>query len=93
MANIYLSPTMGDARARVAVVSERGFADLWVCRVNSPGLAIGDERWFINADRMMARTVVHLCSVGMAQLTVCWVPGRGEAGWRVPDHPWRGRLR
>lgn len=93
MAIIFLSATMGDANLRVAVVGERGFADLWVCRVDSRGLATSAARWFITPDRQMANTVVHLCSRGMAQLTVCWVDGMGEAGWRVPDHPLRRRLR
>ncbi len=93
MAIIYASPTMGDAEVRVAVVAERGFADLWVCRVSSVGLANGSARWFITPDRQMANTVVHFCSRGMAQLTVCWVNNMGESGWRVADHPMRRRLR
>lgn len=93
MAIIYVSPTMGDANLRVAIVTERGFADLWVCRVDSRGMANTAARWFITPDRQMANTVVHFCSPGMAQLTVCWVNALGESGWRVPDHPLRRRLR
>ncbi len=92
MASIYQSPTMGDACIRVALVSARGQADLLVHRVSSPGLAIGEALWFITRDRMMARTVIHVCSLGMAQLKVCFVPSRGEAGWQVAGHPLRGRL-
>lgn len=93
MPSVFFSPTMGDADLRIALVPERGFADLWMCQVDSPGLAYRDAYWFVTTDRQMATTVVHLCSPGMAQLLVCRVPTRGEAGWRLPEHPCRKRLR
>ncbi|WGS52883.1 DUF6150 family protein [Paraburkholderia sp. D15] len=92
MARIFEARSLGVADVRVAIVADRGRADLLVCRVNSYGLAVGDALWCITPDRGNA-TSVAFCSEGMAQLKVCFVQTRGEAGW-VHDrpHPWRGRL-
>ncbi|MGO4702985.1 DUF6150 family protein [Dyella sp. 2RAB6] len=84
MARIYVTETMGEAEVRVALVSARGIADLWVCRVSSWGLAVGDERWFFTPDRQSATKRVFFTSQGMAQITVCFVATLGEAGWRDP---------
>ncbi|MBL8277846.1 MAG: hypothetical protein JNL93_14180 [Pelomonas sp.] len=93
MAWIYQDPSFGMAMLKVAVVSSRAQADLLVYRSLSPGDASGDARWFITRDRQFARTTIHLCSLGMADLTICFVPTRGEAGWRVAGHRWQHRLR
>ena len=90
MARIFQSRNMGEAHVRVALVTDRGQADLWVHRVSSWGLAQGDERWFITRDRNDASVWVYFCSLGMAQVRVCFVDSYGEAGWRVADHPRRG---
>ena len=47
MARIYQAETMGEADLRVALVTDRGRADLLVNRVGSYGLAVGDALWFI----------------------------------------------
>ena len=93
MARIYQAETMGEADLRVALVTDRGRADLLVNRVGSYGLAVGDALWFITTQRQSANVIVFFCSEGFAQLKVCFVPTRGEAGW-VHDRPhrWRGRL-
>jgi hypothetical protein len=84
MARIYVTDTMGEAQVRVAIVDTRGSADLWVCRVSSWGLAVGDERWFVTSDRQSATKRVFFTSQGMAQVKICFVPTLGEAGWRDP---------
>jgi hypothetical protein len=93
MARIYETETMGEADLRVAVVSDRGRADLLVNRVSSWGLAVGDGLWFMTPQRQSATVLVFFCSEGFAQLKICFVATRGEAGW-VHDRPhrWRGRL-
>lgn len=92
MASIYQEPQFGAAQVRVALVSTQGQADLLVCRMASPGLARGDALWFITPQRGLARTTIHLCSLGMADLRVCFVSTPGAAGWRVKARRWVGRL-
>ncbi|MET0616265.1 MAG: DUF6150 family protein [Luteibacter sp.] len=92
MARIYQAQTIGEADVRVALVSDRGQADLLVHRVSSWGLAAGDARWFIVPDRGSATSRVAFVSQGMAQLRVCFVSTYGEAGWVASSHPLRGRL-
>jgi hypothetical protein len=92
VARIYQVQQMGEAQVRVALVPDRGQADLWVRRVDSWGLAQGDARWFITRDRNDATAWVYFGSIGMAQVLVCFVETYGEAGWRVPEHPLRGRF-
>lgn len=84
MARIYQTQTMGEADVRVALVTDRGQADLWVRRVSSWGLARGDALWFITRSRHDATSWVYFCSIGMAQVLVCFVDDYGEAGWRDP---------
>ncbi|XHS77610.1 DUF6150 family protein [Burkholderiaceae bacterium UC74_6] len=90
---IYQEPSFGAATLRVALVRDRGQADLCVYRAHSPGLAHGETRWFITRDRQFAHLTIHLCSLGMADLRVCFVDSPGAAGWRVPQHRCKGRLR
>ena len=90
MARIYQVQLLGEAHVRVALVADRGQADLGVRRVDSWGLARGDERWFITRDRDTATAWVYFCSPGLAQVQVCFVHGYGEAGWRDPRHARRG---
>lgn len=84
MARIYQTQTMGEARVKVAIVTDRGQADLWVNRVSSWGLASGDALWFMVPDRGDATATVFFTSIGFAQIKVCFVDTRGEAGWRDP---------
>lgn len=93
MAWVYQEGSFGGAQYRVALVLDPGRAELCVYRVSSPGLARGDAQWFITPDRQMAHTTIHLCSLGMAQLRICFVTTPGEAGWQVASHPLMGRLR
>ena len=91
MARIYQTAVMGEAHVRIAIVEERGDADLLVHRVSSWGLAHGDARWFITRDKQDATAWIFFTSRGFAQLKVCFVDTLGEAGWQRP-HRFRGRL-
>jgi hypothetical protein len=84
---------MGDAHLRVALVGDRGQADLLVHRVSSWGLAHGPARWYITRNKQDADVYIHFCSLGMAQLSVCFVDTYGEAGWTREGHPLRHLLR
>lgn len=90
MARIYQVQNMGEADVRVALVAERGQADLWVRRVSSWGMAQGDARWFITRDRNDATSWVYFGSIGEAQVLVCFVDSYGEAGWRDPARARKG---
>jgi hypothetical protein len=81
VARIYQTASMGEAHIRVAFVSDRGQADLLVHRVGSWGLAHGDALWFITRDKQDATVWIYACSIGMAQVKVCFVDNYGEAGW------------
>lgn len=87
MTRIYQTPTMGDAHVRVALVRAMGQADLLVHRVNSWGLARGGALWYITRNKQDAQVYVYFCSLGMAQLRVCYVNTYGQAGWVNTDHP------
>ena len=90
MTRIYQTPTMGDAHVRVALVRDLGQADLLVHRVSSWGLAQGPGLWYITRNRQDAEVWVHFCSLGMAQLRVCFVDTFGQAGWTAgTPHPAR----
>lgn len=91
MACIYQTATMGEAHVRVAIVDNRGEADLLVHRVASQGLAQGDALWFITRDKQDA-TWVYFTDRGFAQLKVHFVNNRGEAGWQRPSR-FRGHFR
>ena len=84
---------MGEAHVRIALVSDRGKADLLVHRVGSWGLANGDALWFITRDKQSANCWVYFTSEGMAQLKVCFVDSYGEAGWVTQNHPLKGRFK
>ena len=84
MARVYQAATMGEAGVRVAIVSDRGMADLLVHRVNSFGLAAGDALWFITRDQQEATVWVFFTSIGMAQVKVYFVDNYAEAGWQNP---------
>ena len=85
MARIYQTALLGEAHVRVAVVTERGDANLLVHRVSSWGLAQGDARWFITRDKQDATAWVCFTSRGFAQLNICFVDSYGEAGWQGPS--------
>ena len=91
MPTMYRIDTMGDAHLLVAQVAEQGFADLLVHRVSSRGLATRPWLWYFTTDKQMARYYVHFCSLGMAQLAVCFVDSYGAAGW-VSQNPAVRRL-
>jgi hypothetical protein len=93
MAKVFVSDSMGMADVMVAVVRDRGRADLLVCRVDTYGAAGGAGLWFMTLSRQSANLTVFFCSEGMARLKICFVPTRGEAGWVNGDpHPLRRRL-
>lgn len=83
---------MGDAHILVALVHDHAQADLLVHRVDSWGLAHGPAHWYITRRKQDAELYIHLCSLGMAQLRVCFVSTYGEAGWLQPRHPLAGRF-
>ncbi len=87
MTRIYQSPSMGDAHLRVALVRDIGQADLLVHRVGSWGLAHGGALWFITRNKQDAQLYIYFCSLGMAQLKVCFVSSYGQAGWVSGEHP------
>ena len=91
MARIYQTASMGEAQVRVAFVSARGQADLLVHRVGTWGLARGDALWFITRDKQDATVWIFPCSIGMADVKVCFVDNYSEAGW-VKPHRLRGRF-
>lgn len=91
MARIYQTSVMGEAHVRVAIVDNRGAADLLVHRVGSWGLAHGDDLWFITRNKQDATAWIFFTSQGFAQLNICFVDSWGEAGWQRP-HRFRGRL-
>lgn len=91
MARVYQAESMGMADVRIALVRDRGRADLLVYRVSSYGAAAGDARWFITTDRAQATVTAYFCDEASANLRVCFVSSLGEAGWLTP-HRLRGRL-
>ena len=91
MARIYQTATMGEAQIRVALVQDRGTADLLVHRVNSWGLAHGDALWYITRDKQDATVWLFFTSQGMAEINICFVDNYSEAGWQKP-HRCKGRL-
>lgn len=92
MARIYQTTSMGEAHIRVALVTDRGQADLLVHRVSSWGLATSDARWFITHNRHDATSWIYFTSIGMAQIKICFVDSPGEAGWQK-ENSYRGKLR
>jgi hypothetical protein len=84
MARIYQTTSLGEAQVRVALVADRAQADLLVYRVGSWGLAHGDALWFITRDKQDANCWIHMTSLGMAELKLCFVDTYGEAGWVTP---------
>ena len=91
MARVYQTGSMGEAHVRVAIVSAQGQADLLVHRVGSWGLASGDALWFITRDKQDATVWIHPCSLGMSDVSVCFVDNYAEAGW-VRSHRLQGRF-
>jgi len=91
MARVYQTDLMGEAHLKVAIVQARGMADLLVHRVDSWGLARGDALWFITRNKQEATVWIHTCSLGMADVRVCFVDGFSEAGW-VHPHRCQGRF-
>ena len=92
MAWVYQAATVGEAHIRAAIVDSRGMADLCVYLVSSPGLARGDEYWFVDRSKESARTWVCFTGIGMAEINICFVNDRGMAGWQV-EHRLRGKFR
>ena len=82
---------MGEAKIRVALVMDRGAADLLVHRVSSWGMASGDALWFITPNQQDATAWVFFTSIGMAEVKIFFVDNYGEAGWQKP-HPYQGRF-
>lgn len=91
MARIYQAASMGEAHIRVALVDNRGSADLLVHRVNSWGLARGDAFWYITKDKQDATVWLYFTSLGMAEVSICFVDNYSEAGWQT-SHRCLGRF-
>lgn len=91
MARVYQTASMGEAQVRVAIVTAQGEADLLVHRVGSWGLAEGDGLWFITRDKQDATVWIFPCSIGMAEVRVCFVDNYAQAGW-VKPHRLQGRF-
>jgi hypothetical protein len=91
MARIYQAATMGEAHIRVAVIMDRGAADLLVHRVNSWGLASGDALWFITREQQDATVWIFFTSMGMAEVNIFFVDNYGEAGWQKSSR-YQGRF-
>lgn len=91
MARVYQTASMGEAHVRVAIVTAQGEADLLVRRVGSWGLARGDGLWFITRDKQDATVWIFPCSIGMAEVRVCFVDNYAQAGW-VKPHRLKGRF-
>ena len=91
MARVYQTAHMGEAHVRVAIVAAQGQADLLVHRVGSWGMASGDALWFITRDKQDASVWIYPCSIGMAEVNVCFVDNYAEAGW-VRPHRLQGRF-
>lgn len=81
MTCVYQCSHMGQSHVRVAVVPSRGDADLLVHRVHNRGLATRGWFWYVTAEPAEAQVWVYFCTVGMADLKVCFVETFGEAGW------------
>lgn len=92
MGRIYQTPSMGEAHVRVAIVENRGEADLLVYRAHSWGAAYGDANWFITRNKQDANVWVFFTSRGFSQLRVCFVDNQGEAGWQRSSR-FRGRFK
>jgi hypothetical protein len=91
MARIYQTSSMGEAHVRVAIVADRGMADLLVHRVSSWGLARGDAHWFVTRNKQDASALVYFTSAGFAQVNIHFVDRASEAGWQKPS-AYRGRF-
>lgn len=91
MARVYQTYLFGEAQLSIAIVSSVGTAHLKACRVSSWGMARGDALWFLTKDLGQATVKAKFCSVGEAELRICFVPSVGQAGWLQP-HRWQGRL-
>jgi Family of unknown function (DUF6150) len=87
MTRIYESPTPKDAQVRVALVTDKGQADLLVYRVQTWDSSHGGAFWFLTRSKQEAQVCVYFCSLGMAELKVCFVNSPSEAGWVNPTHP------
>jgi len=85
MARVYQAASMGEAQIRVAIVKDRGEADLLVHRVGSWGMAHGDALWFITRNKQDATVWIYPCSIGMAQVKICFVDNYSEAKWAGPN--------
>ena len=92
MARIYQTTNLSEAHVRVALVAAPGEADLLVHRVGSWGLASGDAYWLITRDKQAATAFVFFCSVGMAEVKICFVDNHAEAGWQKPSR-YKNRFR
>ncbi len=91
MARVFQAASLGEAQIRIAFVTDRGQADLLVHRVSSWGLARGDTFWFITRNKQDATVWIYPCSIGMADVRVCFVDNYAEVGW-VKESRYRERF-
>jgi hypothetical protein len=72
----------------VCVVEKRSEADLFVCEVENRAMARNPAYWFYTDNRPDAiHSILVTDSRAAADLNIYMVESRGEAGWRVADHP------
>ena len=88
-AKIYQVSNPDEANIRVAIVRDRGMADLLVYRVSSRALALGDAVWFVTRDSADATVRLSFVSVDASEVKVYFVDTFREAGW-VRPHRLRG---
>ncbi len=84
MAKIYQTFSIGEAKYRIHISQNKLDADLWVYIVTDRGSANKNGLWYISNNKLEADIKCYFCSRGMAELIVCFVNTRGEAGWQKP---------
>ena len=91
MAKIQQTFSMGDANIIATITEMKGKADLCVFLVGSPGLAYGDDRWYITTRDGEASKKIYFGKSGRSELKVCFVNNPADAGWQT-QHRLQGRL-
>lgn len=91
MAKIQQTFSISDANIIATITEFKGKADLCVLLVTSPGLAYGDDRWYITTRDGEASNTVYFGKSGRADLKVCFVKNPGDSGWQT-SHRLQGRL-
>lgn len=91
MAKIMQTFVISEANILANIVQDKGSADLCVFVVSSPGMAWGDERWYITENDAEASATLYFGKSGPADIRVCFVNNPADAGWRN-SHRLKGKL-